>query len=34
MYLFAVAKMPDVSGTDPTVVPGHDHVADPPGAPD
>ena len=26
--------MPLVYGTDPSAVPGHDHIADPPGAPD
>jgi hypothetical protein len=31
---FATATRPSVYGTDPTLVPGHDHVADPPGAPD
>jgi hypothetical protein len=30
----AVANMPAVYGTDPSLVPGHDHVADPPGKPD
>src|SRR6476659_7982537 len=30
----ATSNMPDVYGTDPTVVPGHDHIVDPPGAPD
>lgn len=30
----AVTAMPSVYGTDPSVVPGHDHVADPPGKPD
>jgi len=30
----AVDNMPSVYGTDPTMVPGHDHVADPPGKPD
>jgi hypothetical protein len=30
----AVGAEPSVYGTDPTVVPGHDHVADPPGKPD
>jgi len=30
----AVGAMPSVYGTDPTAVPGHDHVGDPPGKPD
>lgn len=30
----ATSMMPDVYGTDPTLVPGHDHIVDPPGAPD
>lgn len=30
----ATQVMPSVYGTDPGVVPGHDHIADPPGAPD
>jgi hypothetical protein len=30
----AVGAYPGVYGTDPTAVPGHDHVADPPGKPD
>jgi hypothetical protein len=30
----ATDAMPSVYGTDPGAVPGHDHVADPPGAPD
>lgn len=30
----ATQAMPSVYGNDPTVVPGHDHIADPPGAPD
>jgi hypothetical protein len=31
---FATSMMPDVYGTDPTALPGHDHIVDPPGAPD
>jgi hypothetical protein len=31
---FATAMQPTVYGTDPTAVPGHDHIVDPPGAPD
>jgi len=31
---FATQTMPSVYGTDPAAVPGHDHIADPPGAPD
>lgn len=31
---FATATQSDVYGTDPTAVPGHDHVGDPQGAPD
>lgn len=30
----ATQAMPSVYGTDPTVLPGHDHIADPPGKPD
>jgi len=30
----ATGNMPSVYGTDPGAVPGHDHIADPPGAPD
>jgi hypothetical protein len=30
----ATGAMPSVYGTDPTALPGHDHIADPPGAPD
>ena len=30
----ATQQMPSVYGTDPTALPGHDHIADPPGAPD
>jgi hypothetical protein len=30
----ATNAMPSVYGTDPTLVPGHDHIVDPPGAPD
>ena len=30
----ATSAMPSVYGTDPTLLPGHDHIVDPPGAPD
>ena len=30
----ATGAMPSVYGTDPSLVPGHDHIVDPPGAPD
>jgi hypothetical protein len=30
----ATSAMPNVYGHDPTLVPGHDHIVDPPGAPD
>jgi hypothetical protein len=30
----ATGAMPSVYGTDPTKLPGHDHIVDPPGAPD
>lgn len=30
----ATANKPDVYGTDPTLLPGHDHIVDPQGAPD
>ncbi len=30
----ATSVMPSVYGTDPSVLPGHDHIVDPPGAPD
>ena len=30
----ATGREPSVYGTDPSAVPGHDHIADPPGAPD
>lgn len=30
----ATGAQPSVYGTDPAAVPGHDHIADPPGAPD
>ena len=30
----ATGAMPAVYGTDPSLLPGHDHVVDPPGAPD
>ena len=31
---FATQTLPSVYGTEPAAVPGHDHIADPPGAPD
>lgn len=31
---FATGTMPSVYGHDPAAIPGHDHIADPPGAPD
>jgi len=30
----ATSVMPNVYGTDPAALPGHDHIVDPPGAPD
>lgn len=30
----ATGAMPSVYGTDPSLIPGHDHIVDPPGAPD
>jgi hypothetical protein len=30
----ATTAMPEVYGTDPTALPGHDHIVDPPGKPD